>query len=58
MATFHTLVKCTLVGWTIDDNNAEKVEVLLKRGASPNGKFNLLAYSQNSCLHAAIEKDI
>ncbi|MFT4313614.1 MAG: ankyrin repeat domain-containing protein [Wolbachia pipientis] len=49
--------KRTLVGWAIDKNSPEKVEVLLKHGASPNGKFDLLAYSQNSCLHAAIEKN-
>ncbi|MGL9758187.1 MAG: ankyrin repeat domain-containing protein [Wolbachia sp.] len=49
--------KRTLVGWAIDNNSPEKVEVLLKRGASPNGKFDLLAYSQDSCLHAAIRKD-
>ncbi|WP_143689887.1 ankyrin repeat domain-containing protein [Wolbachia endosymbiont of Nilaparvata lugens] len=49
--------KRTLVGWAIDENSPEKVEVLLKHGASPNGKFDLLAYSQNSCLHAAIEKN-
>lgn len=49
--------KRTLVGWAIDENSPEKVEVLLKYGASPNGKFDLLAYSQNSCLHAAIEKN-
>ncbi|OCA06841.1 ankyrin repeat domain-containing protein [Wolbachia endosymbiont of Trichogramma pretiosum] len=47
----------TLVGWAIDKNSPEKVEVLLKHGASPDGKFDLLAYSQNSCLHAAVEKN-
>ncbi|WP_114516768.1 ankyrin repeat domain-containing protein [Wolbachia endosymbiont of Cylisticus convexus] len=49
--------KRTLVGWAIYDNSPEKVEVLLKRGASPNGKFDLLAYSENSCLHAAVQKN-
>lgn len=47
----------TLVGWAIDKNSPEKVEVLLKHGASPDGKFDLNDYSQDSCLHIAIQKD-
>ncbi|OJH31057.1 Ankyrin repeats (3 copies) [Wolbachia endosymbiont of Armadillidium vulgare] len=47
----------TLVGWAIDENSPEKVEVLLKRGASPNGKFDLYDHSQDSCLHAAVKKN-
>lgn len=47
----------TLVGWAIYDNNLEKVEVLLKRGASPNSKFDLYDDSQDTCLHAAVRKN-
>ncbi len=47
----------TLVGWAIYDNSLEKVEVLLKRGASPNSKFDLYDDSQDTCLHAAVRKN-
>jgi len=49
--------KRTLVGWAIDENSPEKVEVLLKHGASPNSKFDFYDDSQDSCLHAAIRRD-
>uniref|UniRef100_A0A3B0IX44 Uncharacterized protein n=1 Tax=Wolbachia endosymbiont of Aleurodicus floccissimus TaxID=2152762 RepID=A0A3B0IX44_9RICK len=49
--------KRTLVGWAIDENSTEKVEVLLKHGASPNSKFDFYDDSQDSCLHAAIRRD-
>ncbi|MCA7010761.1 ankyrin repeat domain-containing protein [Wolbachia endosymbiont of Tribolium confusum] len=47
----------TLVGWAIYDNSLEKVEVLLKRSASPNSKFDLYDDSQDTCLHAAVRKN-
>lgn len=49
--------KRTLIGWAIDKNSSEKVEVLLKHGASPDGKFDFNDSSQDSCLHIAIQKD-
>lgn len=47
----------TLIGWAIDENSSEKVEVLLKHGASPNSEFDRYDSSGNSCLHVAIQKN-